>query len=397
MTSGPSPLARLVDIWRQPVTPELRALLDARWQELPERLRVSHQTLGRQLVHCGYTLGPSYCSFGCTHCYLPANANRVPLPTLDEMKEQIDANRRLMGATGGLQITGGDVVDAYWRAGRVDELVAIVRHAIDAEVAPMIMTHGQVLLDHPEVLDRLVREGGLRKLAIHIDITQAGRPDFPIRSLSHEADLHPLREAFVDLIVGCQERTRTRFYAAHTVTVSERNLDSIAEIPRWLLAEPRRLDAFRMVSFQTEAAVGRTRFSARPVTPEATWEAICSGVGLSLDRDNLLVGHPECSNMTTLMALYPERRVVDLMPGDAASRDFAGEFLATFQRLGTRGRSRPLRLLASIARNPRFVASAWRYARYRLRREGLGVVGLGWRLARGRGRFLNIVLHNFMD
>lgn len=390
---------RYFDIARHPVPPEMRALLDARFAELPEDLRGPRQTMGRVFTHCGYTLGAAYCSFGCTHCYLPRNANRAPLPSLDEMKAQIDANRRLMGPTGGLQLTGGDVVDAYWRAEKTDELVEIVRYAIDAEVEPMIMTHGQVLLDHPEYLDRLVVEGGLRKLALHIDITQAGRPGFPLRELSNEADLHPLRERFVDLVIGCRERTGERFFAAHTVTVTERNLDSIAEIPRWLLADPRRLEAFRMVSFQTEAAVGRTRFSENPVTPETTWARICEGVGIPLDRDNVTIGHPDCSNMTTVMALFPERRVVNLMPGDDATKAFAEVYLDTIRRLGSRGHvpfERNLRRLMMIARRPHFLVAAWRWARERLRAEGLGRLRLLRRVARGDARFLNVVIHNFM-
>lgn len=377
----------------------METLLGQRWQELPESLKVPHQTLGRQLVHCGYTMGPSYCSFGCTHCYLPANANRTPLPTLEQMKVQIEANRRLMGPSGGLQITGGDVVDAYWRADRADELIAIVRHAIDADLAPMIMTHGQVLLDHPEYLDRLVVEGGLRKLAVHIDITQAGRPGFPIRELRSEADLHPLRQDFVELILGCRERTGVRFFAAHTVTVTERNLDSIAEIPRWLLADPRRLDAFRMASFQPEADVGRTRYSASPVSPESTWARISEGVGREMDRGGLLVGHPDCSTFTTLLALYPEVRILDLVPADEATREYTAAFLRTFERVGRSG-GLPgeglWRRLAMVARRPGILGESWRYFRRRFHVEGLSLPKLAWRLARGQARFLNIVMHNFM-
>ena len=176
-----------------PVSSAKRELLHQRWQELPKALRTDHQVVGRQLAHCGYTMGAAYCSFGCTHCYLPRNANQAPLPTLEEMKEQIDANRRLLGENGALQITGGDVLDAYWKADRIGELEEILRYANEAGTVPMLMTHGQVLLDHPEVFERLVIEGGLRKLAIHIDITQAGRPGYPIKNLSSESDLHPLK------------------------------------------------------------------------------------------------------------------------------------------------------------------------------------------------------------
>ena len=165
MSGGTLGGMKVLSILREPVPSEMRRLLDERWDSLPPELRTDQQVVGRHLVHCGFTMGASYCSFGCTHCYLPNNANRVPIPGFDEMKQQIDANRRLIGPGGGLQITGGDVVDAYWRAGRAEELVALVRYANDTGVIPMLMTHGQTLLEQPDLLVSLVSEGGLRKLA----------------------------------------------------------------------------------------------------------------------------------------------------------------------------------------------------------------------------------------
>src|SRR5688572_5484503 len=106
-----------------PIDEEKQRVLRERWESLPGELRTPNQISGRHLTHCGFTLGASYCSFHCTHCYLPKNANQVPIPSLVQMKEQIDANRRFQGPGGGLQITGGDVADAYWRSGRQDELV----------------------------------------------------------------------------------------------------------------------------------------------------------------------------------------------------------------------------------------------------------------------------------
>lgn len=384
---------------REPIPSEMKALLAARWAELPEELRTPWQVVGKHHTHCGYSLGPAYCSFGCTHCYLPGNANQVPLPSLEEMKAQIEANRRLLGPGGGLQITGGDVVDAYWRAGRQDELVAILRHANDVGVVPMLMTHGQKLLEHPAYLDRLVLEGGLRKVAIHIDITMAGRPGFPVKSLFGEADLHPLREQFVDLILASQRRTGVRFLAAHTVTVTERNLGSLGEILRWLVAEPRRLEAFRLISFQTEADVGRTRFSKSPVSAERVWQEICAGVGRDLPRDNLWFGHPDCSNMTSLAVFHDLDRVVNLIEADERSRAFWSRILDTFGGVGARGErfwESVLRKLAVLARHPAFVGELVSYILFRLRREKLGLRGL-WAAARGRVSGLNIVLHNFMS
>src|SRR5258708_34623163 len=158
--------------WRafcHPIDPERAELLRARWASLPRDLKTPNQLSGRHLTHCGFITGASYCSFRCTNCYLPSNANRVPYPSLAEVKEQIDANRRFQGPGGGLQITGGDVADAYWRSGRQDELTEIVRYSVQSGLVPMLMTHAQTLLDNPAFLKRLVREGWLRQVAVHID------------------------------------------------------------------------------------------------------------------------------------------------------------------------------------------------------------------------------------
>jgi len=90
----------------RPVPDEMRALLAARWDSLPVELKTESQVLGRNLVHCSFTSGAAYCSFGCTHCYLPRNANRAPVPTLADMRGQIRANRRLIGPGGVCRLPG---------------------------------------------------------------------------------------------------------------------------------------------------------------------------------------------------------------------------------------------------------------------------------------------------
>ena len=83
--------------FRTPILPEKARVLKERWDSLPSELRTNNQISGRHLTHCGFTLGASYCSFHCTHCYLPKNANAIPIPSLAQVKEQIDANRRFQG------------------------------------------------------------------------------------------------------------------------------------------------------------------------------------------------------------------------------------------------------------------------------------------------------------
>ena len=106
--------------FRFPINGEKQALLRERWNSLPSELRTPQST-GRPPSHpLRIHNRRELLFFHCTHCYLPENANKVPIPSLAQMKEQIDANRRFQGPGGGLQITGGDVADAYWRASRAE-------------------------------------------------------------------------------------------------------------------------------------------------------------------------------------------------------------------------------------------------------------------------------------
>ncbi len=175
------------------------------------------------------------------------------------MQEQIDANRRFQGPGGGLQITGGDVADAYWRAGRQRELIDIVRYTVGVGLVPMLMTHGQTLLEHPEFLEALVRDGGLRQAAVHIDMTQAGRHGYPIGRIKSESDLHPVRAAFTKLAQQIRERTGAPLELAHNCTLTERNLAFVPDVVRWFLADPERSRIWRTsVSSRRQTRDGRS-------------------------------------------------------------------------------------------------------------------------------------------
>ena len=389
--------------FRFPIDPEKQGLLRARWESLPDDLRTPNQLAGRHLTHCGFTTGASYCSFRCTHCYLPANANEVPIPSLAQMKEQIEANRRFQGPGGGLQITGGDVADAYWRAGRQSELVKIVRHAVEVGLVPMLMTHGQTLLEHPEFLEALVTEGGLRQLAVHIDMTQAGRDGFPINRLTSERDLHPLREAFTRLAREIRERTGAPLELAHNCTVTERNITSVADVVRWFLADPGRSRIWRILSFQPEANTGRTIFSRRPVTPADVWRKICDGMGLHLDGSAYIGGHPDCNQGATLLVERRRGCYLPLLPDDNKTKRLFAEILDKVGALSTMttdaraGASLlPYRVAGAFSRHP------WLALRSMARILALVADGqfpfhFFGALATGRAHTINIGTHNFMD
>jgi hypothetical protein len=297
-----------------------------------------------------------------------------------------------------LQITGGDVADAYWRAGRKQELIEIVRHAVTVGLVPMLMTHGQTLLDRPEFLEALVVEGGLRQVAVHIDMTQAGRHGYAINRLTSEKDLHPLREAFTELAKEIRKRTRLPLELAHNCTVTERNIDSIAEIVRWFLADPARSQIWRILSFQPEADTGRTVFSERPISPAIAWEKICEGIGARLDNHAFLGGHPDCGQGTTLLIDRRSGRYRPALPDDAKTKALFTEILATLGAVSTITTDSLLayRIAGAFARHPWL---AWRLAvrAVALASSGQLPAGFLWSLLRGQAHTLNIGTHNFMD
>lgn len=387
--------------WRallHPIHGEKQRVLNARWTELPEELKTPNQISGRHMTHCGFTLGASYCSFHCTHCYLPKNANDVPIPPLAEMKEMIDANRHFQGPGGGLQLTGGDVADAYWRSGRADELIEIVRYTYSTGLVPMLMTHGQTLIERPEFLERLMVEGGLRQVAIHVDMTQAGRHGFPINRVKSEADLHPVREAFTELGWRLREKTGLPLEFAHNCTVARRNIEYVPEIVRWFLADPERSQLWRMLSFQPEADAGRTIFSEQPITPALVWEKICAGANLPLRRNATIFGHPDCNSWASLLIAQPTGDYCALLPDDPKWDGLLGEVLTRTGGLSLvtdDAGTAPYRLLGVFARNLDLVARlAIRLTEHLA--EGKIPPAMLPAIATGRVHTLGIGIHNFM-
>jgi hypothetical protein len=385
--------------FRHPINDEKAQVLKERWDSLPRELQTPNQISGRHLTHCGFILGASYCSFHCTHCYLPKNANRVPIPSLAEVKEQIDANRRFQGPGAGLQITGGDVADAYWKSGRADELVEIVRYACEVGVVPMLMTHGQTLLEHPEFLERLVLEGGLRQISVHIDMTQAGRHGFPINRVQNERDLHPVREAFTRLAQDIRARTGAPLEYALSFTVTEKNIDDVPEVLRWYLADPERTRIWRMLSFQPEADTGRTLFSKRPVTPEIVWEKICEGVGLNLDRHFTVFGHPDCNSWYPLLVSQISGRYIAFPPQDPRTRKLFTDAIATVGGISfvkDDAGTTPYRVLGLMAQNPRLMLRLIAHA-VRLAINGQVPFEFTRALLTQRAHTVGTGIHNFMD
>jgi hypothetical protein len=260
------------------------------------------------------------------------------------------------------------------------------------------MTHGQTLLEHPEFLERLVVEGGLRQVSVHIDMTQAGRHGFPIGRIKCETDLHPVRQAFTDLALRMREKTGRPLEYALTFTVTRKNIDDVPEVLRWYLADPRRTKIWRMLSFQPEANTGRTIFSERPVTPDDVWQKICEGTGLELQRDFSIFGHPACNSWCPLLVSRISGRYILFPPQDERTHRLFEDLV---DRVGgvsfvnDDARTTPFRVLGILVRHPLLIM---RLAAHAIRLAGNGQVPLEFTraLLTGRAHTVGTGIHNFM-
>ncbi|MEM7199959.1 MAG: hypothetical protein AAF628_06820 [Planctomycetota bacterium] len=291
---------------------EARALLRERWATLPPSAQTVTQLAGVAGVACGATHGVlERCNFACTSCYLTEIANRVPPLPYAEVCAQLDQLRAALGPGAKTQITAGEVTLLP-----LEELGRIVAYAVDIGLDPMVMSNGERFLHEPDYLLRLVRDYGLGKVCIHVDITQRGRPG--LTAQTRERDLHPLRDRFADLIRRVRRESRKPLHASHTVTVTPANLADIGDVVDWVL---RNADAFRMLSFQPIAEVGRTQDRRdEDVSAEALWERICAPVGRRLHRHAMHFGHPECNTTVPIVvvATGAERQVFDVVRGGAS-------------------------------------------------------------------------------
>lgn len=277
---------------------ETRAVLAAAWAGLAPALRTPTQFLGRYYAGCAATIGAMpRCDFTCSGCYLNHEANRMRPRPLDELKAQMRSIRAWLGPCGNLQLTDGEVT----LRGESD-LVELIGYARAIGLVPMLMTHGETFRRKPGLLERLM-EAGLTEISLHIDTTMRGRRDGYAHAHS-EAELHGLRAEFADMIRAARRNTGRRLEAASTVTVTRANLDAVPEIVRWFLAHA---DAFKMVSFQPLAAVGRTDPALEGVTPDALWQRIAQGTGdADVRRGEGYLGHPHCSRF--VQGLVARRR-----------------------------------------------------------------------------------------
>ena len=365
-----------------------RTALAAAWRRLPEALRGPTQFLGRQYAGCGATIGAMpKCDFACTGCYLGEDANRAKPSSLTEIQRQLRVLREWLGPAGNVQITDGEV---SLRA--ETEVVTMIRYAREIGLVPMLMTHGETFRRRPGLLERLMVEAGLTEISVHIDTTQRGRRDHFAKART-EAELDPLREEFAEMIRRARRQTGRRLSVASTVTVTRENLAEVPGIVRWFLGNA---DAFKMVSFQPLAEVGRTDRDLRGVTPDELWAKIAAGAGdPHISRGEGWLGHPACSRFVQGLAVQQtknhEPRLVPLYRRDEPAE------MRTLNELLDRAGGLSFRLDTPRQAVRRLAAFAVRHGWFALTHLLPHFIKLRGRAGTWRANYFCIVSHHFMS
>jgi Radical SAM superfamily len=403
MIGQPGLLKSSLELLRDPVTKEKREILADRWSRLDPSLKLPGQGLGRKATGCGATLGiQPRCDFACTGCYLGHEANDIPALPTEAVLRQLDELRRHLGPKSNVQVTDGEVT-----LRPVEELVEILRYARSIGVVPMLMTHGDSFRRRPGLLERLMVEGLLTEVSIHVDITQRGRDGW--KAPKSELELMPLRDEFAALIRAARQRTGRPLRAAMTLTITRQNLPQVGGVVRWLIENR---DAFSLVSFQPLAQVGRTRKGLQGVTAVELWREVGRGTaafGLDLQGTGPMhFGHTECTRFVPLLCL--ERpgeppRVLQFIrdtPEDVAvMREFFDRGLGGVAFRDDRPFEAVARALGMIRTVPGWILGrVRRWADSRFREEaGTSAARLLWDGLRGRVRVDGFTLtsHHFMS
>lgn len=409
-TSSHGVAVTFAGLWRRfrhPVDPEARANLDAIWDDIAPEFRTENQMFGRHEEGCGATIGVMpRCDFACRGCYLAADANRIPAMDLDAVKEQMRLLRQRLGPSGNLQLTDGEVT-----LRPVEDVSELLRYARAIGLIPMLMTHGDSFRRNPGLLERLMVEGGLEEVSIHIDTTQRGRQGAAYKYAIREAELMPLRDEFVRMVRQARRITGLSLRVATTVTVTPQNIGEVADIVAWIQANA---DVFRIVGFMPVADVGRTETGIGRVDVDALWREIARGLNVEPDNSDRLednqwwMGHPGCSRFVIGASLRRPGRAPRYLPISAASSTADRRLLqAVFDRWAgvTFRTDRPAEALARLAGMvfqapglfvwtlPRMM---WHWLRRLDRRNPLG---LGWCIVTGNAHIdrLMIASHHFMS
>jgi hypothetical protein len=397
----------VIDVFRRPVLADVRENLRRSWESLPEQFRTPQQMFGRQGNPCGATIGAQpRCDFACRGCYLGEEANHIPAEGVEAIKAQMRALRPLLGHNGNLQLTDGEVTlrDEM-------ELIELLRYADQIQLVPMLMTHGDSFRRRPGLLERLMVEGGLKEISIHVDTTMRGRKGSEYKNATTEAELNPLREEFARIIREARRRTGRPLVSATTMTITRDNLAGVKDAVRCV---SQNADAFKMISFQPAAQVGRTEAGVEGVGVEELWAEAAKGlVGEASDpaylwKGRMYLGHHACNRYVHGWMVQdgdgPARFVSLRQEGDRLDEKTVDGYMARFGGASFR-RDRPAvaraRMLGILAKDPAFwLGTGLPYFWHQADKMDPGRPGrMARRLLTGRAKAVhfNIVSHHFMS
>ena len=304
-----------------PVDPEVRQYMKERWESLPEHLKTDSQVLGRHAVGCEGTHGVfPRCNFACTPCYHSKDANFVRVDgehTTTEIEKQLSFLRKNRGPKAHIQLIGGEV-----------SLLEPDDHAKALQIMrsygrePMSFTHGD--FDY-EYLKKLVLDSTgkvrLRRISFagHFDTTMRGRKGIVVPK--DEGSLDPYRKEFADKFKRLKKEHGVRYYLAHNMTVTPKNVDQIPE----LLANNIKA-GYNMFSFQPAAFVGndkRWKEDYSRLDPDNIWALMEKGAGAELDYKVLQTGDERCNR--TAFGFYVYDKWLPVLsskdPRDILARD----------------------------------------------------------------------------
>ena len=403
----PVTFAGLWHRFRHPVDPEARHTLASIWDGIAPEFRTENQMFGRHEEGCGATIGVMpRCDFACRGCYLAADANRTPALELDAVKEQMRILRQRLGPSGNLQLTDGEVT-----LRPIEEVIELLCYGREIGLIPMLMTHGDSFRRNPGLLERLMTEGGLEEVSVHIDTTQRGRRGAAYKYAIREAELTPLRAEFAEIVRSARRTTGLALRVATTVTVTAQNVGEVADIVGWI---QQNADVYRMIGFMPVADVGRTEAGIGQVNVDTLWCEIAKGLNVEpensdrLEENQWWMGHPGCSRFVIGASVRQPGMATRYLPLSMNSSERDRRFLQTvFERWAgaTFRADGPAEALARLAgmvfQAPGFFLwtlprTAWHWLR-RLDRHN--PLGLGWRILTGTAQVdrLMIASHQFMS
>lgn len=329
------------------------------------------------------------CNLACTPCYHSRDANRVATDgshTRASVLKQMKLLQQVRGTRAHAQLIGGEVSllppDDHF------ETLQIMReHGRE----PMSMSHGD--FDYGYLQALTLDSAGRKRLdrvsfAGHFDMSMFGRRG--LERPNDEASLNPYRKRFADMFIDLRRDHGVKFFLAHTMTVTPRNVDQIADVVR----SSNRF-GYGMFSFQPAAFVGddrRWHEDYRETTGDDVWAEIEKGAGCRLPFKALQLGDERCNRTT--YGFYVGDRYFPILdeqdPRDLKVRDTFLRYLAGLQFSGAHTIV-VAKLLRVVVRHPSVAVHFGSWASRMVRTVRIR------NLVRHRVRPVSFVMHSFMD